>query len=114
MRRARDPGGEETAFAARALAIPARFVSCLPTAKYVFLRMSEPRLPGCTVIDHPLVKVKVTILRNKETQTELFRRTLQELTALLAFEATRELELSDVEIETPLEPDAGGIGCPGS
>ena len=66
-------------------------------------RMSEPRLPGCTVIDHPLVKVKVTILRNKETQTELFRRTLQELTALLAFEATRELELSDVEIETPLE-----------
>jgi uracil phosphoribosyltransferase len=65
--------------------------------------MNEPRLPGCTVVDHPLVKAKVTILRNKETPTELFRRTLHELTALLAFEATRDLEVSDVEIESPLE-----------
>jgi uracil phosphoribosyltransferase len=65
--------------------------------------MSEPRLPSCTVVDHPLVKAKVTILRNKETPTELFRRTLHELTALLAFEATRDLEVGEVEIETPLE-----------
>jgi uracil phosphoribosyltransferase len=65
--------------------------------------MIQPRLPGFTVIDHPLVKAKVTILRNKETPTELFRRTLHELTALLAFEATRDLEVAEIDIETPLE-----------
>ena len=65
--------------------------------------MSELRLPGCTIVDHPLVKAKVAILRNKETPTELFRRTLHELTALLAFEATRDLEVDEIDIETPLE-----------
>ena len=65
--------------------------------------MSELRLPGCTIVNHPLVKAKVAILRNKETPTELFRRTLHELTALLAFEATRDLEVDEIDIETPLE-----------
>ena len=49
--------------------------------------MMERRLAGCTIVDHPLIKSKVTILRNKETPTEVFRRTLHEVTALLAFEA---------------------------
>jgi uracil phosphoribosyltransferase len=65
--------------------------------------MMQPRLPGLTIVDHPLVKTKVTILRNKETPTELFRRTLHELTALLAFEATRDLEVTEIEVDTPLE-----------
>ncbi len=65
--------------------------------------MIKPRLPGFTIVDHPLVKAKVTILRNKETRTELFRRTLHELTALLAFEATRDLEVVEIDVETPLE-----------
>lgn len=65
--------------------------------------MMQPRLPGLTIVDHPLVKTKVTILRNKETPTELFRRTLHELTALLAFEATRDLEVTEIEIDTPLD-----------
>ncbi|MGB9275390.1 MAG: uracil phosphoribosyltransferase [Terrimicrobiaceae bacterium] len=73
--------------------------------------MSEPRLPGCTVVDHPLVKAKVTILRNKDTPTELFRRTLHELTALLAFEATRDLEVTEVDVETPLERCKGHRIC---
>ena len=65
--------------------------------------MIKPRLPGFTIVDHPLVKAKVTILRNKETSTELFRRTLHELTALLAFEATRDLDVVEIDVETPLE-----------
>ncbi len=65
--------------------------------------MNDLVLPGCTVVDHPLVKAKVTILRNKDTPTELFRRTLHELTALMTFEATRDLEVGEIEIETPLE-----------
>lgn len=60
-------------------------------------------MPGFTIVDHPLVKAKVTILRNKDTPTELFRRTLHELTELLAFEATRDLEVAQIDIETPLE-----------
>jgi uracil phosphoribosyltransferase len=65
--------------------------------------MLERRLGGCTIVDHPLVKTKVTILRNKETPTELFRRTLHEVTALLAFEAMRDLEIAEIDVETPLE-----------
>ncbi len=65
--------------------------------------MMEPRLSGCTIVNHPLIKSKVTILRNKETPTQLFRRTLHEVTALLAFEATRDLEVAEIDIETPLE-----------
>jgi uracil phosphoribosyltransferase len=65
--------------------------------------MIESSLLGCRIVDHPLVKSKVTILRNKETPTELFRRTLHELTALLAFEATRDLEVAEIDIETPLD-----------
>ena len=65
--------------------------------------MSDLLLPGCTVVDHPLVKAKVTILRDKDTPTELFRRTLHELTALMTFEATRDLEVGEIDIETPLE-----------
>ena len=53
----------------------------------------------------------MTILRNKETPTELFRRTLHELTALLAFEATRDLEVAEIDIETPLER-CKGHNCP--
>jgi uracil phosphoribosyltransferase len=69
--------------------------------------MSEPCLPGCTIVDHPLVKAKITILRNKHTPTELFRRTVRELTCLLAFEATRDLEVGEIEIQTPLEQCKG-------
>jgi uracil phosphoribosyltransferase len=69
--------------------------------------MNELCPPGCTVVDHPLVKAKVTVLRNKATPTELFRRTLHELTALLAFEATRDLGVEELEIETPIEACKG-------
>ena len=69
--------------------------------------MNELCPPGCTVVDHPQVKAKVPVLRNKATPTELFRRTLHELTALLAFEATRDLGVEELEIETPIEACKG-------
>ena len=67
----------------------------------------ERRFAGCTIVDHPIIKSKVTILRNKETPTEVFRRTLHEVTSLLAFEATRDLEVAEINIETPLEQCKG-------
>ncbi len=59
---------------------------------------------GVTVVDHPLVAHKLTIMRKKETSTKGFRTLLKEISLLLAYEATRDLELTTVEIETPLQP----------
>ncbi len=57
-----------------------------------------------TVVTHPLVQHKLTIMRNRETSTASFRRLLKEISLLLAYEVTRELDMTTVEIETPLCP----------
>ncbi len=54
------------------------------------------------VIKHPLVQHKLTIMRKKETSTNSFRRLLMEISGLLAYEVTRDLPLTLVEIETPI------------
>ena len=54
------------------------------------------------VIDHPLVQHKLTLMRDKNTSTAGFRRLLREISHLLAYEVTRNLEMTSVEIETPL------------
>ena len=56
-----------------------------------------------TVVDHPLIKDKVSILRQKDTGTNEFRRLANEIAMLEAYEATRDLELEEYPIETPLE-----------
>lgn len=56
-----------------------------------------------TIVDHPLVQHKLTLMRRKETPTAEFRRLVREVALLLAYEITRELPLTDVEIVTPLE-----------
>jgi len=59
-------------------------------------------MKGVTVVDHPLVQHKLTIMRKKETSTAGFRRLLREISLLLCYEVTRDLELTTTEIETPL------------
>lgn len=59
-------------------------------------------MDGVTVIDHPLVQHKLTIMRKKETSTAGFRRLLREISMLLCYEVTRDLELTMETIETPL------------
>lgn len=61
-------------------------------------------MENVTVIDHPLVQHKLTIMRNKETSTASFRRLLREIAHLLCYEITRDLELEDIDIETPIQP----------
>lgn len=56
-----------------------------------------------TVVDHPLVQHKLTLMRDKGTSTASFRQLLREITLLLAYEVTRELPLTTRGIETPLE-----------
>ncbi|MEM7686913.1 MAG: uracil phosphoribosyltransferase [Paracoccaceae bacterium] len=61
-------------------------------------------MDGLTVIDHPLIVHKLTLMRDKEASTVKFRTLLREISMLLAYEVLRDLELEDIEIETPVAP----------
>ena len=54
------------------------------------------------IMDHPLIRHKIGLIRRKEIGTKEFRETIGEIAMLECYEATRELELEDVEIETPI------------
>ncbi len=56
-----------------------------------------------TVVSHPLVQHKLTIMREKSTSTSQFRQLLREISHLLAYEVTRNLAVADIEIETPIQ-----------
>jgi uracil phosphoribosyltransferase len=55
-----------------------------------------------TVVDHPLVQHKLTLMRDKGTSTAVFRQLLREISQLLAYEITRELPMTTRQIETPM------------
>ena len=55
-----------------------------------------------TIVDHPLIQHKMTLMRNEATSTAVFRQLLREISMLLAYEVTRELETRPVTIRTPL------------
>lgn len=61
-------------------------------------------LDHLTVVTHPLVQHKLTIMREKETSTAVFRQLLREISQLLAYEVTRELDMTTKPIETPMQP----------
>ncbi|MDO7656333.1 MAG: uracil phosphoribosyltransferase, partial [Paracoccaceae bacterium] len=63
----------------------------------------SPQTPHLTVVQHPLVQHKLTIMRDKSTPTPLFRQLLREISLLLAYEVTRELDMTTTQIETPLQ-----------
>lgn len=67
--------------------------------------MSENKVipPNCTVVDHPLVQHKLTLMRKADTSTASFRRLLSEISMLLAYEATRDMKLRTEQIQTPLQ-----------
>lgn len=57
-----------------------------------------------TIVSHPLVQHKLTLMREKDTSTASFRQLLREISLLLAYEVTRELPMTTKRIDTPLEP----------
>jgi len=77
--------------------------AAVPWKKRRLLSSGRLAMDGVTVIDHPLVQHKLTIMRKKETSTGSFRRLLREISTLLCYEVTRDLELTTARIETPLE-----------
>ncbi len=63
-----------------------------------------PMTEHLTHVTHPLVQHKLTLMRQKDTSTAVFRQLLREISQLLAYEVTRELPMTTKRIETPLEP----------
>ena len=59
-------------------------------------------MKNVVIMDHPLIKHKIGLIRRKEIGTKEFRETISEIAMLECYEATRNLELEDVEIETPI------------
>lgn len=64
--------------------------------------MSMKSFPNVTVMDHPLIQHKLTLLRDKNTNVRDFRALCTEISMLMAFEAMRDLALEPTEVETPL------------
>lgn len=62
---------------------------------------------GYTIIKHPLIDHKMTILRKKETSSMEFRQLVNEISTLMGYEVTRDLETEDIEIETPIAKTKG-------
>ncbi len=56
-----------------------------------------------TILDHPLIKHKISLIRDKKTGTNEFRTIIEEIAMLMGYEALRDLPTEDVEIETPIE-----------
>ena len=61
------------------------------------------------VANHPFITHKLTVLRDKETNSQVFRHLVEELVTLLAYEATREVKINSVEIETPVTKTKGAL-----
>jgi uracil phosphoribosyltransferase len=57
-----------------------------------------------TIVDHPLVQHKLTLMREADTSTKSFRQLLREISLLLAYEVTRDLPMTTKRIDTPIEP----------
>ena len=60
-----------------------------------------------TVLDHPLVSHKLTVLRDQETSSPVFRQLVEELVTLIAYEATREVRVEPIEVRTPVSTTTG-------
>jgi uracil phosphoribosyltransferase len=70
----------------------------------------DPAMPRTVhVFDHPLIQHKLTLMRRKETSTTSFRRLLNEIGSLMAYEVTREVPTQALEIETPMERMTGRV-----
>jgi len=68
---------------------------------------TTPPFPTLTVVDHPLIRHKLTILRDRETSTKTFKELVDEIAMLMAYEVTKDLSLEGARVRTPLEETDG-------
>lgn len=62
-----------------------------------------PAFPNLVVLDHPLIRHKLTVLRDRRTSKKKFKELVDEIATLMAYEVTKDLPMEEVEIDTPLE-----------
>lgn len=65
--------------------------------------MATTSFPNLTVLDHPLIRHKLTLLRDRRTSTKDFKQLVNEIAMLMAYEMTKDLPLEPIDMETPLE-----------
>jgi uracil phosphoribosyltransferase len=65
--------------------------------------------PNVFVVNHPLVQHKLTLMRRQEASTSSFRRLLNEISMLMAYEVTADMPMQDIAIETPMEAMTGQV-----
>jgi len=63
--------------------------------------------PNLTILDHPLIVHKLSLLRGRDTPKKVFKELVEEIAALMAYETTRDFPLEEVRVETPLESMVG-------
>ncbi|CAA9337365.1 MAG: Uracil phosphoribosyltransferase [uncultured Gemmatimonadaceae bacterium] len=68
---------------------------------------TTPEFPTLSVVRHPLVRHKLTLLRDRRTPKKIFKELVDEIAMLMAYEATSDLALEDVAVDTPLERMTG-------
>src|SRR5262245_52954318 len=68
---------------------------------------ANPEYPTLRLVSHPLVQHKLTILRDRETPTKIFKELVDEIAMFMAYEATADLALEDAPVDTPLERAMG-------
>ena len=68
---------------------------------------TSQQFPMLRVVTHPLVQHKLSILRDRATPTKSFKELVEEIAMLMAYEATADIELEDLRVETPLESTVG-------
>ena len=68
---------------------------------------TTPAFPTLRIVSHPLVQHKLSILRDRETPTKIFRELVDEIAMLMAYEATSDLAVEDATVDTPLERAVG-------
>src|SRR4029453_8583877 len=76
-------------------------------SRSIFRRMPEPGHPNLTILSHPLIQHKLTLLRDKRTSTRDFKQLVSEIAMLMAYEVTKDLPTQPVEINTPPERTPG-------
>ena len=70
----------------------------------------DSAFPTLSIVDHPLVRHKITLLRDRATPTKQFKELVDEIAMLMAYEATRDLALEPTSVDTPLESTYGWMG----
>ena len=68
---------------------------------------TTPAFPTLSIVGHPLVQHKLTLLRDRRTPTKIFKELVDEIAMLMAYEATSDLSLESMAVETPLEQSTG-------